>query len=81
MIIGQPSFNQLDTTLSILYLCMKYLLSDGRVGVIQSDQEISRTRYMENIKLKRFQTLGVNTRKVGSGIKLPKAALQGGARR
>lgn len=34
MIIGLSAFNQLGASLSILYICMKYPLSDGRVGFI-----------------------------------------------
>lgn len=59
MIIGQPTFNKLDTTLSTLYLCMKYLLSNGRIGVTQGDQEISRKCYVESLG-----PLGANANKV-----------------
>lgn len=81
MVIDAPSyynviivcvlFNHLGVALSILYLCMKYLLFDGRVGVIQGDQKFSRKCYVESLKLKRVGTLGMNTRKAGSGINLP----------
>lgn len=37
MIIGNPSFNHLGDTLSTLYLCMNYTLSDERIRVTQGD--------------------------------------------
>lgn len=38
IIIERPTFNQLSASLSTIYLCMKYPLSDRWVGVIQGDQ-------------------------------------------
>lgn len=35
MIIGRLTLNHLGAMLFTLYLCIKYPLSDGRVGVIQ----------------------------------------------
>lgn len=37
MIMRHTYFNQLGATLSTLYLCKKYLLSDEQAGVIQGD--------------------------------------------
>lgn len=71
MIIGRPPFNQMGSTLSTLYLCIKYRLFDRRVGVIQGDQEISRKYSVESLKMKRICILGMNTRKVGLDIKSP----------
>lgn len=34
MIIWRLTFNHLGAALSILYLCMKYTLSDGKIGFI-----------------------------------------------
>lgn len=39
MIIGQPTFNRLHTILSTLYLCIKYLLPNRRVRVIQGGRQ------------------------------------------
>lgn len=56
---------------------MKYLISDGRVGVIQEDQEISIKCYVEILKGKMVHTLGTKTRKVGSGVKPSGEACKG----
>lgn len=53
MIIGQPTFNQFSVALPTLYLCMKYLLYNGQVGVIQGYQEVARKCYVESLKLKK----------------------------
>lgn len=45
IIIGRPSFNTLEATLSILYLTLEYPLEDGRAGVIKCDQGLSRKCY------------------------------------
>lgn len=60
MIIRKPSFNQMGSILSTFYLCMKYLLSDGKVCIIQGDQDISRKCYVECLKLKKVRIVGVN---------------------
>lgn len=52
MIIGRPSFNRMGAALSTLYLCMKYLLLNGRVGVLRGDREISRKCFVEILKLR-----------------------------
>lgn len=41
MIIGWLTFNCLGAVFSTLYLCMKYLLPNGRVRVVQGDQEFA----------------------------------------
>lgn len=56
---------------------MKYPFSNERVGDIQGDHKISKKCYVESLKLKRIQTLGANTRKFGSGLKLPGEARKG----
>lgn len=53
LIIGQPTFKQLGTALLTMYLCMKYPARNGRVGVIQGDQETPRKCYVESLKLKK----------------------------
>lgn len=53
MIIECLTFNQLGIIVSTLYLCMKYLLSDERVRVIQEDQTIVWKCYIESLKLKK----------------------------
>lgn len=60
MIIGKPTFNKLGATISTLYMHMKYPLPDGRVGVIQEDQEISMKCYIYSLKLKKVRIMGVN---------------------
>lgn len=45
IIIGKPSFNSLEATLSTMYLTFKYPLKDGRTGIIKGDQEIGRKCY------------------------------------
>lgn len=72
MIIGRLKFNQLCASLSTFYLCMKYPLSNGQVGVIQGDQEIAKKCYVECLKLKRVCTLGLKVRNIVLGIKPPK---------
>lgn len=69
MIIGRPTFNQLDAILYTLYLCMKYSLSNGRVRVIQGNRDISRKCYVESLKLKRVCTLCARASRIGLGIK------------
>lgn len=39
---------------------MNYPFLDGRVKVIQGDQEIARKCYIDSLKLKRDETVGVN---------------------
>lgn len=78
MIIEKHNFNQLGATLYDLYLCMKYLFSEGQVRVIQWHQEVAKKWYVESLKLKRVWTLGVNTKRVISGIKLLEEAHQYG---
>lgn len=68
IIIRRPTFNQLGTALYNLYLCMKYPLPNGRVRVIQGDQEIARKYYVESLKLKKVHTMDIKSRKVSSGI-------------
>lgn len=58
----------MGTSSSTLYLSMKYMLLDGKIIVIQGDREIGKKSYTVSFKLKIVQTLGVNTRKVGSRI-------------
>lgn len=53
IIIWRLAFNHLVATLSTLYLCMKYSLSNGRVRVIQGDQEVVRKCYVESLKMKK----------------------------
>lgn len=55
--------------MSTLHLCMKYPLPNGRVGIIQGDQEISIKCYTEILMLKRRRTIGVKAMNMGSGIK------------
>lgn len=50
---------------------MKYPLSNGRVGVIQWNQEIAKKCYVERLKLKRARTVGVNTVNMKVVIKPP----------
>lgn len=52
IIIGRPSFNALEATLSILYLTLKYPLEDDRVGMIKGDQGLTRKCYKDRLKLK-----------------------------
>ena len=42
IIIGRPSFNALEASLSTLYLTMKFPLGDGRVGTVKGDQGLIR---------------------------------------
>lgn len=53
MIIGQPTFNKLGFSLSTLYICMKYPLSDVWFKVIHGDQEIARKCNVESMKLEK----------------------------
>lgn len=77
MIIRWPIFNQLDTSLSILYLVMKYPFSNGWVGIIQGDEKITIKYYVERVKMKKVHTLGVNARNLGSWIKPLREASKG----
>lgn len=45
MIIWRPTFNRVGEALSTLYLCMKYLFPNNRLGIIQVDREIARKCY------------------------------------
>lgn len=47
IIIGKPSFNALDATLSTLCLTLKYHLENGHVGVIKGDQGLARKYYKD----------------------------------
>ena len=42
IIIGMPSLNTLEASLSTLYLTMKYPMGKGRVGVVKGDQGLAR---------------------------------------
>lgn len=53
VIVGRPSFNDLEAVLSTLYLTLKYPLKDGRVGIIKGDQRIARICYKDSMKLKK----------------------------
>lgn len=57
---------------------MKYPFFDGHVRDIQGDQEVFRKCYVESLMLKSVLTLGMDTKKVSSRIKPPKATLKGG---
>lgn len=56
---------------------MKYPLFNGKARVILRDREIAKEDYVESHKIKRVHTLGVISRKAGSGIKTPGEACQG----
>lgn len=60
MVMEQYSFNKLGDALSTLYLCMKYPILNGRVGVIQGDHKISKKCYIYIIKLKKIGIMGMN---------------------
>lgn len=47
---------------------MKYLLPNERVRVVQGDQEIARKCYVESLKLKRTDLLGVRMRNTNHEI-------------
>lgn len=53
IIIRRPSFNTLKAVLSTLYLTMKYLLSNERVGVIKGNHYLARKCYRYSLKLKK----------------------------
>lgn len=53
VIMGRPSVNDLKELLSTLYFTHKYLLQDGRVGIIKGDQGIARKCYKDSMKLKK----------------------------
>lgn len=59
-------------TLSTMYLCMKYPLPNGKVGVFRGDQEIARKCYTENLKLRRAHPPHIRGKKSNSGITLSK---------
>lgn len=44
IIIGRQAFNQLSSILLTMYLCMKYMFSNGRVGVIQENVTLRASR-------------------------------------
>lgn len=60
MIIRRLSINQQGVSLSMFYLCMKYPLPYGWVGVIQGDHEIARKLCVESLNLKKAKIVGVN---------------------
>ncbi|GAU34855.1 hypothetical protein TSUD_259350 [Trifolium subterraneum] len=49
IIIGRPTFNTLGAVMSTLYLSMKYLLDDGRIGTVRGDQAQGRQCYELNL--------------------------------
>lgn len=60
-----------------MYLCMKYVFPNGRVGVIKGDQETARKCNTESLRLKRIYTLGGKARSVSSGIMPPGETCKG----
>ena len=53
IIMGWHSFNLMEASISIMYMCMKYLLPNKRLGIFQSDQETARRFYHYSLRLKR----------------------------
>lgn len=53
IIIGVHAFNILRSSLLTLYLCMKYMISNGHVGVVQRDQETAQRCYQNSLRLKK----------------------------
>ncbi|MCI52341.1 hypothetical protein A2U01_0073585, partial [Trifolium medium] len=52
IIIGRHAFNALGAAMSTLYLSMKYLLDNGKVGIVKGDQAVARRRYESSLKIK-----------------------------
>lgn len=59
IILGRPPLNALLVVISYPHLCIKYPLTNGRVGVIRGDQALARKCYAESVKVKLIQ--GANT--------------------
>lgn len=47
MNVGRLAFSHMGVTISTLYMCMKYPLSDKRVRVIERDQATAMRCYMK----------------------------------
>lgn len=77
MIIWRLTFNPLGAALSTLYLCMKFPLPNGRVGVIQRDQEFSIKCYAESLEFKRTCPSCRKARRMNSGVKPQKEFRKG----
>lgn len=60
IIIGTSTFNLLGVSLSTLYLCMKYLLSNENICIVQGDKEIVKRYYQDNLRLKKVMMDVVN---------------------
>lgn len=52
IIIGIPSFNALESSLSVRYLTMKYPLEGGQVEVLKGNHGLARKCYKDSLKLK-----------------------------
>lgn len=63
IIIGSSTFNLLGVSLSTLYLCMKYLLLNGNICIVQGDKEIVKRYYQDNLRLKKVMMDVVNAQK------------------
>lgn len=53
VIVGWIDFNILGVDLSMLYLCMMYMLVNWRIGVFQSDHVIAWRWYQDGFRLNR----------------------------
>jgi len=51
--LGRPTLNGLGAVTSTAHLCMKYLLEDGRVGVVKGHQIIARKCYEDSLRYNR----------------------------
>lgn len=63
LIIGRPTSNRMGATISTLYLCMKYMLPNGRVGIFRVDHEIAIKCYEESLGLMRTHIQDVKVKK------------------
>lgn len=60
IIMGQPTVNLLEASLSTLYLSMKYSLPNARVGIIQGNQEATQEFYHGSLRIRREEIVGAS---------------------
>lgn len=52
-ILGRLTLNLVEEVLSTLHLSLKYLLPDGRVGLVSEDQHVTHECYKNNLEMKK----------------------------
>lgn len=68
-VIKHYAFNILETDISTLYLIIKYLLDNSKIGVVKGDQEMARKYYQDSLKIKKAPMIACHSLKPNPHIK------------